>query len=123
MSVQDRIEIKGLLLRTIIGINPEERAERQDVLINITLFCDTRQAARTDNIEDAINYRTVTKKVIELVEGSSFFLLESLAEAIARVCLGENGVEAVIVGVDKPGALRFARSVAVSIRRTKADLK
>jgi len=117
----DRIHIKDLLLRTIIGINDEEREKRQDVLINITLHADTRPAARSDDIQDAVNYRTITKRVIELVENSRVFLLERLASEIARTCLEDPEVNSVDVTVEKPGALRFSRSVGVEIRRTRGD--
>ena len=68
-----QIEVKGLYLRTIIGINEEERCERQDVLINVVLYADTQAAGAFDGIEDAVNYRTSTKRVIKLVEGSQLW--------------------------------------------------
>lgn len=113
----DQIEIRDLLLRTIVGINDDERRERQDVVVNLTLDCDLRRAAETDAIEDTVNYRTVTKRVIELVEGSQFLLVERLAGAIADECLRDRRVTRVRVRVEKPGALRFARSVGVVIER------
>ncbi len=119
----DEIQIKDLLLRTIIGINEEERRARQDVLINIVLHADMRPAGASDAIEDAVNYRTITKRVISLVEGSQFYLVEKLAAEIAAICLDDTRVEFVSVRVEKPGALRFARSVGVEIRRTRADLE
>ena len=121
--MNDRIQIQDLLLRTIIGINEEERRNRQDVLINITLYADTRAAGASDDIEDAVNYRTITKQVIKRVEESSFSLVEKMAAEIAAICLGELRVEAVDVRVEKPGALRFARSVGVEIHRTRSDLE
>jgi FolB domain-containing protein len=113
------IHIQDLLLRAILGINEEERRNRQDVLINITLCTDTRAAGRSDDINDAVNYRTITKKIIELVEGSSFFLVEKMAAQIAAVCLAEPRVERARVRIEKPGALRFARSVGVEIERAR----
>jgi len=74
----DMIHVKDLLLRTIIGINDDERRNKQDVLINITLYTDHSDAV-SDNIEDVVNYRTLTKKIISLVEGSQFFLVEKMA--------------------------------------------
>jgi len=121
--VSDRIQIKDLLLRTIIGINEEERRNRQDALINITLYADTRAAGGSDDIQDAVNYRTITKRVIERVEESSFHLVEKMAAEIASICLEDPRVEAVDVRVEKPGALRFARSVGVEIHRTRSDLE
>ena len=117
----DQIHIKDLLLRTIIGINDEERRDRQDVLINLTLDVDTRRAGETDHIEDAVNYRTITKRIIQMVETSQFYLVEKLAAEIAAICLDDPRVERVRVTVEKPGALRFARSVGVSIERGRDD--
>lgn len=119
----DQIQIKDLLLRAIIGINEEERRNRQDVLINIILYTDTRAAGASDDIGDAVNYRTITKRVIDLVEGSQFCLVEKLAAQIGAICLGDPRVESASVRVEKPGALRFARSVGVEIRRTRADVE
>ncbi len=118
----DRIHIRDLLLRGIVGINDEERRNRQDILINITLDADTRPAGRSDAIEDAVNYRTITKRVIRMVEASRFYLVERLAAEIAAICLAEPRVETARVLLEKPGALRFARSVGVEIVRTRADV-
>jgi dihydroneopterin aldolase/D-erythro-7,8-dihydroneopterin triphosphate epimerase len=119
--MSDRIIIKDLLLRAIIGVNDDERSNRQDVLINLTLETDTRAAARSDDLADTVNYRSVTKQVIDLVETSQYLLVERLAEEIARVCLGHERVERVHVSVEKPTALRFASSVGLSIVRSRAD--
>ncbi len=115
----DQIHITDLLLRTVIGINAEERRERQDVLINIVLYTDARRAGETDDINDAVNYRTLTKRVIHLVENSRFRLIERLAAEIAALCLDDPRVERARVTVEKPGALRFARSVGVTIERDR----
>jgi len=117
----DRIVIKDLFLRTIIGINDDERSNRQDVLINLELDADTRRAGQTDDIADAVNYRTITKNVIELVEDSRFFLVEKMAEEIAKLCLADTRVTRVSVAIEKPAALRFARSVGVRIERSRND--
>lgn len=117
----DQIHIKDLLLRTIIGINDEERRGRQDVLINLVLYADTRPAGESDDIDHAVNYRTLTKRVIQLVQTSQFYLVEKLAAEIAGICLGDPRVERVRVTVEKPGALRFARSVGVTIERGRDD--
>jgi len=120
--MRDEIHIKDLLLRGIVGINKEEREKRQDILLNITLFADTSAADRSDDISDAVNYRTLTKRVIRMVEASSFFLVERLAAEVVALCLADPRVEAARVRVEKPGALRFARSVGVEIERTREDL-
>ena len=118
----DKIFIRDLTGRCILGIFPEERTKTQEVLINITLFSDTRRAGKTDCIEDTVDYKNIKNEVLTLVENSSFFLVEKLAREIAGCCLQAEGVEEVLVTVDKPGALRFARSVAVEIHRTKSDM-
>ncbi len=117
----DEIQIRDLLLRTIIGINEEERRNRQDVLINVTLYADTRAAGESDDIADAVNYRTITKKVIRLVEDSRFLLVEKMAAEISAICLEDPRVAKARVSVEKPGALRFARSVGVTIERERDD--
>jgi len=119
----DQIQIKDLFLRAIIGINEEERSNRQDVLISIVLYADTRAAGASDDISDAVNYRTITKRIIKLVEESRFYLVEKMAAEIAAVCLDDPRVEEVSVRVEKPGALRFARSVGVEIHRTRSGLE
>lgn len=118
----DKIIIKDLLLRGIVGINPDERVKRQDILINMVLYTDIRRAAQTDHIEDAANYKSITKRVIEHVESSSDYLVEKLVSDVARIVLTEfEGIERVKVRVEKPTALRFARSVGVEIERTPED--
>lgn len=119
----DRIEIKGLRLRCIIGFNPEERREKQDVIIDMTLFTDLRVGGETDNPDDILNYRTVNKAVIKHVEASSYNTLEALATSIARVAIVDCGVQHIQVSVWKPGALRFTDSVGVTIERTTADFE
>lgn len=118
----DQIHIRDLLLRTIIGFNHEERIKRQDVLLSIILYADLHTAGWTDDVVDAVNYRTITKRVIAMVEASSFNLVERLAAETATICLMEPRVKAVQVRIEKPGALRFARSVGVEIYRTREDL-
>jgi dihydroneopterin aldolase / 2-amino-4-hydroxy-6-hydroxymethyldihydropteridine diphosphokinase len=120
--MRDEILIKDLLLRTFVGINQEEREKRQDVLINITLYADTRDAGRSDGIDDAVNYRTITKHIIRMVEASRFYLVERLAAEIVSLCLADARVTAARVRVEKPGALRFARSVGVEVVRTRSEL-
>jgi FolB domain-containing protein len=120
---EDRIEIRDLLLRGILGINAEERDKKQDILVNLTLFADLREAGRSDDIADTANYRTITKRLIEHVEQVGRFTVEALAADIARLCLEDPRVARVRVRVEKPGALRFARSVGVEIERSRDDSK
>jgi len=117
----DRIEIRDLLLRGILGINDEERDKKQGILVNLTLFADLREAGRSDDISDTANYRTITKRVIEHVEQAGRFTVEALAADIARLCLEDPRVTRVRVRLEKPGALRFARSVGVEIERNRDD--
>ena len=104
----DKIIIRDLLLRGIIGINPDERVKQQDILINMVIWADIRQAAASDAIEDAVDYKSITKRVIQHVEASSDFLVEKLVTALARIVITEFGVAPAMVRIDKPGALRFA---------------
>lgn len=117
----DRIYLRDLLVRCIVGIYPEERREKQDVILNITLFADLRRACRSDEIEDTVDYKRVKKRVLAMVQNSEFLLVERLAQAVADLCLEDQQIQQVEVTVDKPGALRFARSVAVSIHRRQEN--
>lgn len=118
---EDLIEIRDLLLHGILGINPEEREKKQDILVNLTLYVDLRPAGMTDNIADTANYRTITKHVIEHVESVKRFTIEALATDIAHMCLEDPRVARARVRVEKPGALRFARSVGVELERGRED--
>ena len=115
----DKIYIRDLLVRCIIGVHDFERKEKQDVIINIVLHADLSKPCKTDCIDDSVNYSTVKKRVISLTEESSYFLIERLADEIAAACLDYEFVREVTVTIDKPGALRFSRSVAVEITRKK----
>jgi FolB domain-containing protein len=117
----DRIVIRDLQARCIVGIRDEERREKQDVTINISLYSDLRTAGRTDRMEDTVDYSGIKKQILAMVEGSQFFLIEALAQAVSDICLGHLKVARVRVQVEKPSALRFARSVGVQIARTRKD--
>lgn len=121
MGAADRIEIKDLLLRGIVGVNESERRKRQDILINLVMTTDTRPVAAADSLDGGLNYRTVSKQVIALVEESGFHTVEKLAEQIARLVVTGHPVASVQVTVEKPGALRFARSVGVTVVRGPED--
>ncbi len=118
-AYDDKIYIRDLAIRCIIGVNEDERTEKQDVIINVILFTDTGKAGQTDALEDSVDYKKVKKAIISLVESSGFLLIEKLADEIAKVCLDDAKVQKVDVTVDKPGALRYTRSVAVEIVRTR----
>lgn len=117
----DKVIIKNLLVRGIIGIRDWERKRAQDILINITLYTDTHQAAETDNINDCADYSTISKKVQAHSESVGRFTVEALANDLAGLCLQENNVTKVIVRVEKPGAVRFAESVGVEIERSNDE--
>ncbi len=115
----DMILIKDLRLRCIIGVNDFERKERQDVTINVTIWSNLKEAAKTDDIKKTVDYKEITKNIIRLVENSKFYLVEALAEKVAETCLQNTRVRRVRVTVEKPGALRYARNVGVKIVRTR----
>ena len=115
----DKIIINNLLARGIIGVNDWERNRPQNILINITMFTDTRRAAQTDSLNDCINYSTMSKKLLAHAESVNRLTVEALANDLAQLCLEEKGVEKVIVRVEKPGAVRFAESVGVEIERSR----
>ncbi len=107
------IHIKNLRLRTFIGFNEEEKTKKQDVIVNIILHYDATHAIASDSVDDACNYKVLTKKIIALVEERSFDLLEKMAgDIIALIATADKVLEA-SVEIDKPHALRFADSVSV----------
>jgi len=118
----DQVFITDLVARGIIGLNDWERGKEQEILINIILFTNLSEAGEIDNIDKSVNYRTVAKKVLAHAETAGRLTVEALASDLARICLGEPGVEKVRVRVEKPGAVRFSRSVGVEIEREKKDL-
>ena len=121
MSGADKIVIRDLHLRGIIGINDWEREKKQDILVNLTIVSDLGPAGKSDSVEHTLNYRTITKAIIGLVENSGYQLVEALAAEIARIVVVDFGAPKVVVRVEKPGALRFAESVGVEIERQAAD--
>jgi D-erythro-7,8-dihydroneopterin triphosphate epimerase len=118
-SGMDRIHIRDLLLRCVIGVNPGERDRKQDVVTNVTVYADLSAAGRSDAISDTVNYSLLRDRLVKLVEESSYHLIERLAEEIASTCLSFDGVNAARVLVEKPTALRFARTVGVEILRSR----
>ncbi len=116
----DQIHIKDLLVSGILGINPDERINPQDILVNATLWADTRAAAVSDDIDDAVNYRTITKQLIAHIEQGEPMLVERVVAELVEICLdADERIDAVELTVEKPGALRHARSVGVTIYRTR----
>ncbi|HEX9856567.1 MAG TPA: dihydroneopterin aldolase [Acidimicrobiia bacterium] len=116
----DRIHIEDLEITGIIGINPAERVTPQTIRVNVTMEVDTAAAAKSDDIADAVNYRTVAKAIIAHVEGGTPMLVERLVQEIADICLAtDSRVASVEVKVEKPGAVRNARSVGITIHRRR----
>ncbi len=115
----DRIIINDLLVRVVIGVDEDERKDRQDVVINLSLGLDLAAAGASDRLEDSVDYRALKKKILRLAESSQFHLVESLAQAVAALCLEDPAIQEAQVRVEKPGALRFARSVGVEITRRR----
>jgi len=117
--LSDTIFLHDLRVETVVGIWDWERKIRQIVSIDLEMAADIRRAAVTDKIEDALNYKAVAKRVQQFVGDSSFQLVETLAEKIAALILDEFAVPWVQVRVNKPGAIRGARDVGVTIRRSR----
>ena len=117
----DQIQIRELRFRCLIGTLPEERIEKQDVVVNVTIWADLRAACRSDRIEDTVDYKAIKKEILAVGEQSQFHLIEALAQRIADLCLADERIRQVRVCVEKPAALRFAKTVAVEIVRTQGD--
>ncbi len=115
----DRILIRDLLARCIIGVRDEERLQKQDVLINLSVFLDLSAPGKSDRLEDSVDYSGLKKRILAHVEASQYFLVEALAESVAQICLQGPAVRRVKVRVEKPTPLRFARSVGVEIVRRR----
>ena len=118
----DKIFIKNLIARGIIGINDWERKKKQEICINITLYTDIREAAQSDDIDQSVNYRTIAKKALAIAESEAYFTVEALAEHIARIAFEEPRLKRVCVRIEKPGAVRFSESVGVEIERERGDI-
>lgn len=117
----DKIFIKNLRARGIIGIHPWERDEAQDILINITVFSDTHHAAEMDDIAECVDYSLLAQKVKAHAETVARFTVEALANDLATICLQDVKVQAALVRVEKPGAVRFAESVGVEVERCRNE--
>jgi FolB domain-containing protein len=115
----DQVFIVDLVARGIIGINDWEREKPQEMVINIVLSTDLHKAGESDNIQDSVDYRTIAKKVLAHAETARRLTVEALAADLAKLCLEEAHVEKVRVRVEKPGAVRFSKSVGVEIERER----
>ena len=117
----DKVFIKDLLVRGIIGVREWERKKPQDILINVTVFTDTTHAGETDNIHDSVDYSELAKMIQSHAETAGRLTVEALANDLAKLCLGVPLVKKVIVRVEKPGAVRFAKSVGVEVERKRDE--
>ena len=113
----DVVFIEGLTIETVIGIYDWERRVRQPVVLDIEMAFDNTRPAATDSIDDTLNYKSISKRLIAFVEASSFHLVETLAEHCAAIIRDEFGVAWVRLKLSKPGAVRGAKSVGVCIER------
>ncbi len=109
------ITITNLRLRTYIGFNDEEQQKKQDVVINIEIHYPGEKACMNDNVEDALNYKVITKNIIDHVENGRFLLLEKLVSSVLDITTEHHWVTYSRVTIDKPHALRFADSVSLSL--------
>ena len=118
----DRVIIKDLVARGIIGVNDWERKTPQEILINLEIFADLKKAGASDELADTVNYSSTAKKILAYAETAQRLTVEALATDIARICLDIPNVLKVKVRVEKPGAVRFTGSVGVEIERESDDL-
>jgi dihydroneopterin aldolase/D-erythro-7,8-dihydroneopterin triphosphate epimerase len=111
------------MVRGIVGVNPDERTQRQDIVVNVTMWADLRPPGLSDDLNDAINYSTVAKALIQHLEQAQPYLVERLAADLVRLCFEADGrVQAVELTVEKPGAVRFAKSVGVTLYRQRHEV-
>jgi len=117
----DIVFIRELRIDTIIGIYDWERTTLQTVSLDIEMATDIRQAAKTEDINNTPSYKDVARRVYDFVRASQFFLIETMAEAVASLILGEFEVDSVTITVHKPGAVTIAKDVGVIIQRARGS--
>lgn len=115
--MSDKILIEGLTQEAVIGVYDWERKVKQRVIVDIHLDVSIAESARSDKIEDTVDYKSIKKSTLKFIADSEFQLLETLAERLAALILETPGVKAVRLKVSKPGALSGAENVAIAIRR------
>ncbi len=114
-----RIRIKNLRLRTYVGFNAGEQHKRQDVVVNLAIGYRADGAAQADDVAQALDYKAITKQIIELVENNRYLLLEKLGRDVLALVLDHEPVRQVEVEVDKPHALRFSDSVSLTLSASR----
>lgn len=117
-QTMDRVFVENLTVETVIGIFDWEREIRQTVSLDLEMEFDIRQAAASDSIEDALDYKAVSKRLIRFIEKSEFQLVETLAEQCAAIVLDEFPVLRLKLKLSKPGAVRGSSAVGVIIERS-----
>ena len=115
----DKVFIRDLKIQGILGIHDWERVTPREIVVNVTLFADTRPAAKSDDIADCVDYSALAKKIRAHAERAARMTVEALANDLANLCLEEQKVKRVIVRVDKPGAVPDAASVGVEVERAQ----
>ena len=115
----DWIHLRRVEMQCVLGTYPAERTKDRPVWMDISLECSTRQAAKSDKLEDTLDYESIEAEAVAVAKKGRFRLVEALAESVAAVCLKHPQVRAVRVVVDKPRALPLTQSVAVEILRRK----
>ncbi|HEY9134852.1 MAG TPA: dihydroneopterin aldolase [Pseudomonadales bacterium] len=115
----DIVYIRELEIETVIGIFDWERKIKQTVSLDVEMASDNRRAAASDNIADAVDYKSVSKRIIDFVEKSEFQLVETMAEQITAIILNEFNVPWVRLRLSKPGAIRGSKDVGVIIERER----
>ena len=118
----DRIFLRGLTAECVIGFIDWERRVKQTVVVDLELPVDCRLAAVTDDVNDTVDYKKVSKRVLAFIEASEFLLVETLAQRLAMLILEEFALEWIRLSINKPGAIRNSRDVGVAIERSRADL-
>ncbi len=113
----DIVYIRDLRIETIIGIFAWEREVKQIVSIDLDMASDIHAAAQSDDIKDALDYKTISKRIIQFVEQSQFQLIEALAESVSNIVRDEFKVSWLRLRISKPGALRGAQDVGLIIER------
>lgn len=117
--MSDKIYLKNITVNILIGINPEEKINKQTVIISAVLNTDCKKAALSDDIADAVDYSVIHDEIVEHANSTHYDLIETLAENVAAICLKSEAVKKCKVRIDKPEALEFAESVAVEISRSQ----
>jgi dihydroneopterin aldolase len=117
----DKIFLRGLRVEAVIGVWEWERRIRQIINIDLEMAADVRGAARTDSIDDALNYKEIAKHLIGVVQASEFRLVETLAETLARIIVVDFAVPWVRLALSKPGAIEGSQDVGVIVERSHDD--